>query len=54
MTRVEKTERAEIEKNDRGQEKGLLEKLGKFACYTTPAMKGLLFYGEGKRHYAAS
>lgn len=54
MTQVEQPERAEIEKNDRGQEEGLVEKLGKFARYTTPAMKGLLFYGEGKRRVSVS
>ena len=45
-------EHRDVEKSNDPQEKSLLEKLSRFADYTTPAMKELLSYGEGKRPVA--
>lgn len=47
-------ERPEVENGGTPQKKSVLEKLARFGEYTTPAMKELLFYGDGKMRKASS
>lgn len=54
MRKNDEPERRDVEKSDSPQEQSVLDKLGRFADYTTPAMKELLFYGDGKMRQATS
>ena len=47
-------EQTAVEMSDDRQEESLLKTLGRFADYTTPAMKELLSYGKDKLKGASS
>jgi hypothetical protein len=54
MRRIDEPERQDVEKGESKTERILLEKLGRFGAYTTPELKALLSYGEGKLRVAAA
>ena len=54
MKRSDEPQHKERETSEAGPGKIIVEKLGRFADYTTPAMKELLSYAEGKRRVNGS
>lgn len=48
MRTIDDPDRRVTERSDNLEDKAVLEKLGRFAAYTTPKMKELLAYGQDR------